>query len=487
MLLQSAIAFLFKSFVCSAVMLVYYWLFLRNRKMHGYNRAYLLVTVVLSLVIPLLHFEWSIKSQQVPAAFKLLQVLPGNGVEEKIYGHSSWLMYKDLIAFGMYGFVGLCILILLISKIVWIYRLKNKSEITTMQGFDFVHTQNNRAPFSFLNNIFWRDDIDMQSHSGKLILQHEITHVRQRHTLDKLFLQLVVVVCWLNPCYWIIQKELSLIHEFMADENAIPDNDTEAFAHMLLQMHYGNQFPDIVHPFFNSSTKRRLFMLNQFKRKGFSSWRKLMILPLIAAVIMLFSFNVNNAGVVRAKKTIVLALDAGHGGEDNGSSGPNGVKEKDLTLKITKRLAQMAEAYNVKVVATRPDDESVALDDRVMMVNNQSADVMISIHINEQAACDKLPSVGFDIMLGKGNGKYAASRVLGSAIAAQLQTIHVNSRLLDKSLHVLRNVNIPAVLIECGYVDNAADVARINNDAQLDKLCNTILTGVVAYQNNATK
>jgi len=228
-------------------------------------------------------------------------------------------------------------------------------------------------------------------------------------------------------------------------------------------------------------------MLNQFKRTGFSSWRKLMVLPVVAAVVMLFSFNVNNTTTVRAKKTIVLALDAGHGGEDNGSSGLNGIKEKDLTLKITNRLAQMGEAYNVKVIATRPEDKSVTLEDRVVMVNGLSADMMVSIHVNEEAACEKLPYKGFEIMLGKGNSKYAESRVLGSAIAAQLQTIHVNSRLVDKSLHVLRNVNIPAVLIECGYVDNTTDVARINNDAQLDKLCNTILTGVVAYQNNATK
>jgi len=250
MLLQYAIAFLFKSFACSALMLGYYWLFLRNRKMHGYNRAYLLSAVVLSIVIPFLHFEWQVQSQQVPAAFKLLQVLPGNGIVEKIAGQSSWLMYKDLIIIGIYSLVGLSIFAMLVAKILWIYRLKNKSEITAMHGFDFVHTQNDRAPFSFLNNIFWRDDIDMQSHSGKLILQHEIAHIRQRHTWDKLFLQLVVIVCWLNPCYWIIQKELSLVHEFLADENAIPDNDTEAFARMLLQTHYGNQFPDIVHPFF---------------------------------------------------------------------------------------------------------------------------------------------------------------------------------------------------------------------------------------------
>lgn len=485
MLLTPAIAFLFKSFVCSALMLAYYWLFLRNRRMHVYNRIYLLAATVLSLLIPFLHFEWHAQSQQVPAAFKLLQVLPGNGTEQEILQTSSWLAYRDLIVFSAYTLVSLFILGTLLARIAWVYRLKHKCQVAQMHQFDLVLTQNSSAPFSFLNNLFWRDDIDMQSHAGRLILQHELAHIRQGHTWDKLFLQLTVALCWLNPCYWIIQKELSLVHEFLADEGAITDNDTEAFAHMLLQTHYGNQFPDIIHPFFYSSTKRRLIMLNQLKHTGYASLRKLMVLPVIAASVLLFSFKVNNNNVVRANKTIVLALDAGHGGADDGASGANGLKEKDLTLKIANRISEMGAAYNVKVITIRPVDKNVTLEERVAKANSMTADMLVSVHVNSKDAESKFD--GFDIMVEKRSQYYEQSKVLGSAIAAQLRTMQVQSRLLDKGLHVLRNADMPAVLIECGHMDNAADITRINNDKQLDQLCRNILSGLVAYQNTVTK
>lgn len=487
MLLQSVIAFLFKSFVCSALMLGYYWLFLRNRKMHSYNRMYLLSAVVFSLTIPFLHFEWYTQSQQLPDAFKLLQVVNGVGGEQEIISKASLWAYKEIVIVGLYCLVSLFILVMLVARIVWVYKLKHKSEVIQRQGFDFIYTQNSKAPFSFLNNLFWRDDIDINSYSGKLILQHELTHIRQYHTWDMLFMQLTVAFCWINPCYWIIQKELSLVHEFMADENAIADNDTEAFARMLLQTHYGNQFPDIIHPFFYSSTKRRLLMLNQLKKTRLSSLRKMMVLPIIASSVLLFSFRENSNNVVRANKTFVLALDAGHGGEDNGALGVNGVKEKDLTLKIANRLAQMGEAYNVKVVTIRPGDNAISLDERIAKANSLSADVMVSIHVNKPEPGNTSVFNGFDIMVEKRSNKYAESRILGSAIAAQLQSVQIQSRLVDKGLHVLRNVNMPAVLIECGYLDNALDIERINNDTQLDKLCSTILNGLVVYQNTNTR
>jgi N-acetylmuramoyl-L-alanine amidase len=448
--------------------------------------VYLLSAVVLSFIIPFLHFEWHTRSQQVPAAFKLLQVLPGNANEHDIIHQSSWLAYKDLIALAVYAIVSLFVLCMLVAKVAWVYRLKRKSEITEMHRFDFVHTQNDRAPFTFLNNLFWRDDINIESYSGKLILQHELTHIRQRHTYDKLFMQLAVASCWFNPCYWLIQKELSLVHEFIADENAITDNDTEAFARMLLQTHYGNQFPDIIHPFFYSSIKRRLIMQNQLKQTGFSSLRKLMALPVIATTLLLFSFKVNNTKIVRANKTIVLALDAGHGGDDNGAIGLDGVKEKDLVLNITNRLSQMGEEYNVKVTTIRTEDKLVSLQDRAEKANTLSADMLVSIHVNGSMGNHSRFN-GFDIMVANKNSKYAESRILGSAIANQLKTMQIQSRMLDKSLHILRNVNMPAVLIECGYVDNATDIARINNNAELDKLCRNILNGIVICQNTAGK
>lgn len=230
-------------------------------------------------------------------------------------------------------------------------------------------------------------------------------------------------------------------------------------------------------------------MLNQMNKPRFAGMCRLMVLPLLGTAVLLFSFKPNEAQVTRANKTITLALDAGHGGVDDGAVGLNGVKEKDLALKITNRLAQMGEAYNVKVVTLRSDDKYIALPDRGIKANEMGADMLVSIHINTMPPAEdannqpRNPS-RFELIVEKRNSRYGQSRALASAIAAQLNDMKLSPRLLDKGLVILRNANMPAVLIECGYMENAADVDRINNSEQLEKLCSHILTGLVAYQNS---
>ena len=75
-----------------------------------------------------------------------------------------------------------------------------------------------------MNKIFWRDSISPHTANGRLILWHELAHVKQKHTYDKLVCQLQTCIFWMNPFYWLIQKELSMVHEFIADEQSIINN-----------------------------------------------------------------------------------------------------------------------------------------------------------------------------------------------------------------------------------------------------------------------
>ena len=131
-----------------------------------------------------------------------------------------------------------------------------------MDGFDFINTKEENAPFSFLNNLFWKDTISLQDEGGQQIFKHEITHIQQKHTWDRIYCQIVASICWMNPLNWIIQKELMTIHEFIADEEAVGNENVEIFAKMLLQTHYGNHFLNPTHHFFYSSIKRRIIMLS---------------------------------------------------------------------------------------------------------------------------------------------------------------------------------------------------------------------------------
>ena len=410
--MQLAISFFIKSVITSALLYAAYLLLLRNRKLHSYNRFYLLSAVGISLLLPFLHFEWyNLPHLANTNSIKLLNVL--NSDEKEIVPAVNivrvWNIV-DLIKL-LYGAISVFIAFALIRKIAWIYGLKRKHKTTPKDGYTIVNTNLDNTPFSFANTLFWNENIDINTNTGMQVLEHELVHIRQKHTLDKLFVQLTIIFCWINPIYWLIQKELALVHEFLADEKAIEHSDTESFALMLLQSHYGPALPSLVHPFYFSPIKRRLTMLNQVNKIRYATLRKLMVLPLSAGLIFMFSFSKIEGH--RANKKILIALDAGHGGKDNGAVSASGIAEKDLALKVTSEIAKLAPGYNVEIMQTRGDDNYVTLENRAAMANKASADILLSIHINSKDV-----KSGYELYLGKRNEKHDESKMLASSVIA---------------------------------------------------------------------
>jgi uncharacterized protein YggU (UPF0235/DUF167 family) len=163
-----------------------------------------------------------------------------------------------------------------------------------MDRFDFIETKNEDAPFSFFKNLFWREDISMEDQTGRQILRHELTHMEQLHTYDKLLITLLTALFWMNPFMWIIRKELEVIHEFIADEKAVDEADASALATMLLQTHYQSSILSTGQSFFYSSIKRRIIMLTSSKKVSYSYARRILTLPLAIGIIALLSFTIKD-------------------------------------------------------------------------------------------------------------------------------------------------------------------------------------------------
>jgi TonB-dependent SusC/RagA subfamily outer membrane receptor len=287
---QTVLLYLLKTILISGLFVAYYWMALRDKKFHYYNRFYLLSASVISLITPLLNFDWFSVEEPVLIyrSSNLIQfVLPTttgyNGIQ------LDWADYVLITA----GIITIALLVLLIIHIIKIQLLKRKSEVTKMEGFDFINTNEDNAPFSFLNNLFWKQTISLQEEGGQQIFKHEITHIQQNHTWDRIYCQLVASLFWMNPFNWIIQKELVAIHEFIADEEAVGNSNVEAFAKMLLQTHYGNHFLNPSHSFFYSSIKRRLAMLTKSNNTKYSYLRRVMVLPVIIAAVCIVSIKVH--------------------------------------------------------------------------------------------------------------------------------------------------------------------------------------------------
>jgi len=133
----------------------------------------------------------------------------------------------------------------------------------------------------------------MEDESGRKILQHELAHIREKHSWDRLFSQLICSIFWMNPFNWIMQKELQNIHEFIADRDAVGTGEVDAFAKMLLQTYYGNHFLNPSHSFYYSSIKRRIIMLTTSNTPKYAYLRKVAVLPLVAITLVLFSIQLS--------------------------------------------------------------------------------------------------------------------------------------------------------------------------------------------------
>jgi TonB-dependent SusC/RagA subfamily outer membrane receptor len=280
--------------IYSGIFFGYYSLFLKNTIYHSYNRYYLLASMALSVFFPCVTITYSPISKEQVAANPALKYLMYGSTAPVQETYIPW----DILAMGV---ISVLLLSYLAYSVLRIFRLKAIHSKTQMGEFTFIETDLEEAPFSFFSNLFWKKSISIEEENGQKMLQHELVHIRQKHTWDRLFSQFICAIFWMNPFNWIMQKELQNIHEFIADRDAVGTGEVDAFAKMLLQTYYGNHFLNPSHSFYYSSIKRRIIMLTTSKTSKYAYLRKVAVLPLFAISLILISFQLS-AQKPKAKK-----------------------------------------------------------------------------------------------------------------------------------------------------------------------------------------
>ena len=491
--MHPVILFVVKSILVSGILIAWYLLALKNKRLHHYNRFFLLFTLYASIQVPLLRFQWSPAVERTPVVFtsaaRVIHALDRtDDTRSTLKQVSAGQTDFQLIGLGMAASVSLVLLAVMISRIAWMTRQRKRYSAMIVNGVKLLQTDLPKAPFSFLGTIYWRDNISLETETGRMILRHELTHVRQKHTYDKLACQLLRCIFWMNPFYWLIQKELAMVHEFLADEQAIledstipQENYTTAFAKMLLRI---QGRPDLFapeHRFYSSPIKRRLTMLQSDKTVRASMLRRAVVLPLIAGSILLFAFRPQGATIPgnAASREIVVVVDAGHGGNDAGCRSASST-EKELTLNVARRMEALAPRYNIKVYLTRAEDRSLTLQERVAFSNNLHPDDFISIHIGDHPDEGSAPAT-FDIAINTRNAKADESERLAYAILKT--TSHPEwtqkNALSEKNPYVLRESAAASILMEIGNIHNGEQLQHLKDGTKLDELCSHILEGVV--------
>jgi TonB family protein len=305
--------YLLKVMICSGIMYCYYLLALRNKRFHQYNRFYLLFAVSLSFIIPFIKVEFWKETARQSAVMKAFTIV--NYTDAYIAKQTLFIWDWESIAFTAFVFISFTFLLSLIVSLIKIFAIIKRHPKKFLDKVCFVFSDTPGSPFSFFKYIFWNREIDIESDTGKQMLKHELVHVHEKHSADKLFLNLMLVIGWYNPFIWLVRRELNMIHEFIADQKAVSDGEVNSLALMLLQSTYPSHSFMFVNSFFHSPIKRRLIMLTKTHHARFSYLSRLIILPLLAIVFALFAFKIKRSNSQQSfastvKSYIVPAADA---------------------------------------------------------------------------------------------------------------------------------------------------------------------------------
>ena len=274
--------------ISSIVFYAIYYFFLRKESFHQFNRFYLLGALMVSLLIPLVRFSipMSVLGDKPTSNFSEFITyiqLP----EFTVSAQTTSLWNISNLFWSIYILGVIVFSILFIIKLFKIGSLIIQSKKNRKGKYVFVEYDENIAPFSFFNYIFINSEVYNQEDHEQIIL-HEQIHVRQRHSWDLIFMELVGIVLWFNPVIMLYKRSLQTLHEYLADHRVLQQGiEQGAYLNLLLrQLTLQNEWI-IGHHFNYLLTKNRFKML---KNHHYSKWalaKVIFVLPLIALLLML--------------------------------------------------------------------------------------------------------------------------------------------------------------------------------------------------------
>ena len=294
--MKTLLIYLLQIMVTSGILYGYYHFALRNKGFHRYNRFYLLAATILSIAVPFLNIPVYFTQSATESSFVLetLTVISSAGASNPIVisrpeTHSNWFTWENL-SLLFYILVASLVLFRIVFSLLKIRRMLRNNPTEQLGKIHFVNTAEPGTPFSFFRWLFWNKKIELHSEKGEQIFRHELFHIEQKHSWDTIYMELLTVVFWINPFFYLIRKELKAIHEFLADQFAVSENTKWQYAELLL-MQALNTHQHLVHPFFHNQIKRRIAMITTSEKPSHQYLRKMMVLPLVAIVLALFAFK----------------------------------------------------------------------------------------------------------------------------------------------------------------------------------------------------
>ncbi|WP_340152897.1 M56 family metallopeptidase [uncultured Marivirga sp.] len=263
--------------------------------MHKFNRLYLLFSLVASMSIPTINLESQINLLQKAEGTVSTNIeYVGN---EGIMTTSTSEKYQSIVKalFSLYLIVSIVLISrFLILNCVMINKIVG-AKAKSLKDIKLIVVSGEQAPYSYWNYIF----VNQKDHGQGIkneIFEHERAHIKQKHTLDILLIELIIAFFWCNPFLYFYRNAIGLNHEFLADREVLNKaNNTAQYAELILEHIVLANNPKMNNPLSSSfnylKTKKRLIMMTKNYSKPRILIKQILIIPILALAILLFSNN----------------------------------------------------------------------------------------------------------------------------------------------------------------------------------------------------
>lgn len=287
--------YIIKTILCSATLYLIYYLLLEKEKIHRFNRFYLVFSVIFSFIAPLIRLKTYIVERIIPEPL----YLPGNTFQSSTFQSSGFrqtissgndyltftnfllIVYISVTAFLFYRFI---------INILTIYFKIRKNKKVPFQGAQLVLTDANNDPHSFLNYIFINNLDFERGVIENEIFSHELAHIRQKHSLDILFIELITIFAWVNPSLYLYRNAIQLNHEFLADDYVVETIPYKHDYQLLLLDKARKPSMFVLSSSFNYlQTKKRIIMMSKITSLRMAILKKIALIPVVVAIALLFS------------------------------------------------------------------------------------------------------------------------------------------------------------------------------------------------------
>lgn len=293
------IRYILEFMLCSALFYALYRLLLEGCTAHRAARTYLVGSMLLAVVVPMLelplypadtiYYEVPIITLAEPQAV----TVAANAVT--MPQTVDWWQVLTAVVVALYAIIAALNLGRMAWRIVLIRRLRQRSQLTFCEAYTLAENDAVREPFSFWRTIFLSRIYTPREREQ--IIAHEASHIRHQHTAERLTLEALRCVAWFNPFVWVTATALVEVQEWEADQDVLHQGyDVYEYRQLIFRQLFGYN-PDITCGLKSQTSKKRFLMMTTTKRGKLSLVRYGAVIPLVAAMILAF-------GAVRAKAEI---------------------------------------------------------------------------------------------------------------------------------------------------------------------------------------